>query len=581
MPPLVNWGSVNWQKLKKYVWKLQQRIYRAENLGTKRQVRNLQRLLIRSQAALLLSIKQVTQINKGKRTAGVDGMKALTPLQRVGLFNDLRQRSVGNHKPSPAKRTYIPKKNGKLRPLGIPIIIDRVYQNQLKLALEPQWEARFESTSYGFRPKRSCHDALQNIYLKVCKSDKWIFEGDFKGCFDNLNHDYIMEQVKHFPFARVIKKWLKAGYVDNKAFNETLSGTPQGGIISPLLANIALHGMEGEIGVKYRTINTIRDGQVWEVKRNSHSLVRYADDFVILCRSKEEAETMYDKLEPFLSKRGLELATDKTKVSHITEGFDFLGINVKKYKLPNGKYKTFMKPSKKSIKSAHEKIKSIFEKCKGSNVANLIAKLNPIILGIGNYWKPYVSKKIFSAIDHYIFIKTTKFLKRLHSTKSGKWMAKRYFKPDYSGQSQSKWILTDPDNPKIQIRKMAWIPIERHDLIKFKSTAYDETLKDYFSKRDIKVFNRENVAYRQKLAKKQNYKCPLCGQMIVNGEEGLEIHHKLPKVHGGTETYDNLQLVHISCHIDHHRNFPVRNLPTAGELAKDKNDRKKRRSQNA
>lgn len=310
----------------------------------------------------------MTQLNKGKRTAGVDGMKALSPSQRVELYNELRQKTIGSCKPSPAKRTYIPKKNGKLRPLGIPVIVDRV----LKLALEPQWEARFESTSYGFRPKRSCHDALQNIFLKVCKSDKWIFEGDFKGCFDNLNHDYIMEQIKHFPFARVIKKWLKAGYIDKNVFNETQTNTPQGGIINPLLANIALHGMEDEIGVKYRTSNKKRGGKVWEIQPSFHSIVKYADDFVIICTTKEEAESMYDKLNPYLLKHGLELAVDKTKVSHITKGFDFLEINVKRYKESNGTMKTLTKPSRKSIKNAKDKIKIIFEECKGSNVADLI-----------------------------------------------------------------------------------------------------------------------------------------------------------------------------------------------------------------
>ena len=403
VPPLMKWDSVNWQKAKKYVWRLQQRIYRAESLGNKRQVRNLQRLLVRSKSALLLSIRQVTQLNKGKRTAGVDGMKTLSPSQRVELYNDLRQKSIGRCKPSPTKRTYIPKKNGKLRPLGIPIIIDRIYQNQLKLALEPQWEFRFESSSYGFRPKRSCHDALGSIFSKVCKNtrDKWIFEGDFKGCFDNLNHDYILEQIRHFPFVKTVKKWLKAGYVDNNTFNETYTGTPQGGIISPLLANIALHGMEDEIGVRYQKLNTKRSGTIWEIK-SSYSVVRYADDFVIICNNKEEAESMYNKLNPYLSKRGLELAMDKTKVSHIAEGFDFLGLNIRKYKLFNNTLKTLVKPNKKSIKSIKEKFKDIFDKQKGNNVASLIMGLNPLITGVGNYWKPYVSKKIYSTIDNYI-----------------------------------------------------------------------------------------------------------------------------------------------------------------------------------
>lgn len=245
-------SQVEWIKIERYVEKLQQRIFNAESQGNHRKVRELQRLLIRSKSALLLSIKQVTQINKGKRTAGVDGYKALTPKERTELYNKMVVQDISLHNPKPAKRIYIEKKNGKLRPLGIPVIKDRVYQNIVKMALEPQWEFRFEPTSYGFRPKRSTHDAIEAIFNKLApKKKQWIFEGDFKGCFDNLNHDYILEQLGNFPAKDLIVKWLKAGYIDNKVFNVTEQGTPQGGIISPLLANIALHGLEEAVGVKY------------------------------------------------------------------------------------------------------------------------------------------------------------------------------------------------------------------------------------------------------------------------------------------------------------------------------------------
>jgi RNA-directed DNA polymerase len=230
LPNITDWGSINWLNISQYVEKLQQRIYHAERLGKIRQVRDLQRLLIKSEAALLLSIRRVTQVNKGKRTAGVDGYKAMTPYERIELYNEMKDMNIKCHRPKPAYRTYIKKKNGKLRPLGIPTIKDRVYQNIAKLALEPQWEAKFEPTSYGFRPKRNCHDAIERIHTTVGNNKVWIFEGDFKGCFDNLNHSYILEQIKGFPAFNIIAKWLKAGFVDNNVFHESEDGTPQGGL---------------------------------------------------------------------------------------------------------------------------------------------------------------------------------------------------------------------------------------------------------------------------------------------------------------------------------------------------------------
>lgn len=230
LPDITDWDSINWTSISQYVEKLQQRIYHAERLGKTREVRGLQRLLIKSQAALLLSIRRVTQINKGKRTAGVDGYKALTPYERVELYNKMKDMNIKCHKPKPAYRTYIKKKNGKLRPLGIPTMKDRIYQNIVRLALEPQWESKFEPTSYGFRPKRNCHDAIERIHNTIGNKKQWVFEGDFKGCFDNLNHDYILEQINGFPAWNVIAKWLKAGYVDNNVFHESEDGTPQGGL---------------------------------------------------------------------------------------------------------------------------------------------------------------------------------------------------------------------------------------------------------------------------------------------------------------------------------------------------------------
>lgn len=546
---LISWETLNWSEINQYVKNLRQRIFRAEQLGQKRKVRKLQRLMIKSKANLLLSIKRVTQINKGKRTAGVDGTKVVTANERVKLFNLLKDYNIKHIRPNPARRVYIPKKNGKLRPLGIPTIKDRIYQNIVKNALEPQWEAKFESISYGFRPKRSTHDAISNLFLKLSarSTRQWVFEGDFKGCFDNLNHQYIMDCIGDFPAKEAVSKWLKAGYVDNNTFNETNAGTPQGGIVSPLLANIALHGMEEELGVKY--YHDPRNGYI--LGRQSVGTVKYADDFIIACKTKEEAISIYERLKPYLTKRGLTLAEDKTKTTHISEGFDFLGFNLRQYRTNKG-MQLFIKPSTASVKKAKETIKEVFRKLRGKPVRELIMELNPIIRGLGNYWSSQVAKKVYANLDSYIWVKVRKHIKTLHPRKSFKWIHKRYFKPDYTGVSKAQWLLTDPHDNKTQLMKMHWIPIVRHVVVKYKNSPDDTSLKQYFEERDKREFLRFNILSRQKLAKKSNLKCRICKQSLV-GEESLEVNHIVPRRLGGGEGYDNLELLHQSCYIQHHQ----------------------------
>ncbi|AGK99449.1 group II intron reverse transcriptase/maturase [Clostridium pasteurianum] len=558
----IQWKLIDWFHINRYVERLQQRIYRAECLGNKRKVRNLQRLLVRSKAMMLISIKRVTQINKGKKTAGVDGEIALTNKDRLELFYDLSELEIEKHNPKPSHRTYIKKKNGKLRPLSIPTIWDRVYQNIIKGALEPQWEARFEPISYGFRLKRGCHDAIARIF-QSCRSGsrkRWIFEGDFKGCFDNLNHDYIMEQLKEFPYSNLIGKWLKAGYVDNSIFNETQFGSGQGNIVSPLLANIALMGMEDILGIKYKPVKS--NGEIVSYTNGTkYTLVFYADDFVVMCNTQKDAEDVYELLKLYLEKRGLELSKEKTRIVTIDEGFNFLGFNIRMYKIFQGE-KLLIKPSKESIKKSKETISNEIKKLKGNNVSSVINKLNPIIIGIGNYWSPSVAKQTYSYIDHHIWGCTFIFLKYLHPKKSKTWIINRYYKPDIAGQSKNRWILTDPKEYK-QLTKMSWIPIVRHILIKFRVTPYDVSLRKYFECRDEKEFSRNCIKSKQKMAKIQNYKCAICKMSITDYRERLVVQEKIPVIHGGTRKYNNLQLVHGYCNRQYYKMFPLKGeLPT-------------------
>ncbi len=562
LPPGTLWELIDWSHVNRYVEKLQQRIYRAECLGDKRKVRNLQRLLVRSKAMLLVSIKRVTQINKGKRTAGVDGEIVLSNEDRLKLFHVLSILDLEKHNPKPAHRTYIKKKNGKLRPLSIPTIRDRIYQNIIKGALEPQWEARFEPISYGFRPKRGCHDAIARIFLSCCRGNKrWIFEGDFKGCFDNLNHEYIMNQIKAFPYTDLIGKWLKAGYVDNGVVNETESGSGQGNIVSPLLANIALMGMEDILGIKYKPVKG-KGGILSYTNQTKYTLVFYADDFVVMCNTQKDAEDVYGLLNPYLEERGLELSQEKTGVVTIEEGFNFLGFNVRLYQTCQGE-KLLIKPSKESIKKSTEAISKEIQKLKGNNVSAVIDKLNPIIRGIGNYWSPSVAKQTYSYMDHHVWGSTFIFLKYLHPCKSKTWIIDRYYKPDVTGQSKNRWILTDPKEQK-QLAKMSWIPIVRHKLIKFRATPYDLRLKEYFENRDEKEFDRNSIKSKQKMAKIQNYKCPICRMSITDFSEKLAVKEKIPVIQGGTRRYNNLQLVHGYCNRQYTKMFPSK-----GELPKE------------
>jgi RNA-directed DNA polymerase len=338
-----DWNAIDWKKANRHVRNLRQRIFRASQENDLKTVRSLQRLMLKSYSNTLLSVRRVTQVNQGKDTAGVDNITVKTPVARGELIDELM-----THQPwraNPVKRVYIPKSNGKLRPLGIPTILDRCLQARVKNALEPFWEARFEATSYGFRPGRSCQDALSRIYtIAAPKKKVWILDADIAGAFDNINQEYLLSVIKGFPGKELIQQWLKAGYVEYGNLHETEAGTPQGGVISPLLANIALHGMEEAIGFNNQRTH------------NERAMVRYADDFCIFCKSKEDAQTTQQTLVEWLKHRGLAFSTEKTRVVHLSEGFDFLGMTIRLFQTKKKKtgLVLLIRPSKKSVHRIRE-----------------------------------------------------------------------------------------------------------------------------------------------------------------------------------------------------------------------------------
>ncbi len=391
-----DWKAIDWQKARREVRRLQIRIAKAVREGRHGRVKALQWLLTRSFSGKALAVKRVVS-NRGRKTPGVDGSIWYTPKQRMKAVHALHRRG---YQAQPLRRVYIPKKNGKMRPLGIPTMHDRAMQALYALALQPVAETTGDPNSYGFRLYRSCADAIQQCYNSLVRrySPQWILEGDIKACFDEISHKWLMENV--LMDRSMLRQWLNAGYFEEGNLYPTKAGTPQGGIISPLLANIALDGLEAAV----KAVTS---------RRTKVNVIRYADDFVITGKTKELLEeTIKPAVERFLKERGLTLSPDKTRITRIEDGFDFLGQNPRKYK-----GKLLIKPAGNSIRSFLAKVRETIRKFAAKKAGDMIRTLNQIIRGWANYHRHVVACDTFRTVDNHIFRYLWDWVKRRHPHK--------------------------------------------------------------------------------------------------------------------------------------------------------------------
>jgi RNA-directed DNA polymerase len=549
-PASESWNRLPWRKLEQHVYRIQKRIFTAEQRGNTRAVHKLQKLLMKSRAARLIAVRRVTQDNQGKKTAGIDGVKSVRPALRLVMVEHIHPNQWKRKKAQPVRRIYIPKPGkAEKRPLGIPVMETRAQQALVKLALEPAWECKFEPNSYGFRPGRSCQDAIAAIFVIIAHKAKYVLDADIKGAFDHICHEALLKKLNTYPAMRqIIKTWLKAGVIDNGVFEETPRGTPQGGVVSPLLMNIALHGMETALMQAYRT------------KADQPQFVRYADDLVVFHPTEDGVKKAREVLERWVAEIGLELKPSKTRIAHTLReyqgqvGFDFLGFTVRQF--PVGKthagranqygpplgFKTLIKPSREAIQRHIAELRTVIKRNKGTTQGKLIKELNSVIRGWTNYYRTVVATETFNHCRHILYLQLRSWAHFRHPNKSRTWIAHKYWHVD-DGQG---WLFTDQKG--ITLWEHPQTHIQRHVKVRGTASPYDGNLLYWSNRlRNHSMFN----GMLGKLLQKQRGKCRWCGLLFQDGDS-IEIDHITPKSQGGGEEIRNKCVLHRHCHDQRH-----------------------------
>jgi RNA-directed DNA polymerase len=538
-----DWHSIDWRKVWRNVRRLQARIVKAVREGRWGKVKALVYLLTHSFSGRAVAVWRVIS-NSGATTPGVDRVIWNTPEAKTAAFGTLRRHG---YQPQPLRRVYIPKSNNKLRPLGIPTMTDRAMQALYLLGFDPIAETQADCASYGFRTGRNCADALQHCWLVLRgrHGADWVLEGDIKSCFDEISHDWLLA---HVPLDKVLlRKWLKAGFLEKNVLHATTEGTPQGGILSPALANWTLDGLQ--------QLLTERFGQPRSRHRKCKvHLVRYADDFIITGTSevllKDEVQPL---VEQFLKERGLVLSHEKTTITHRQDGFDFLGQTVRRFGA-----KLLLKPSKKSVKTFLAKIREVIREQGSTGTAgDLIQTLNRKIKGWTMYHRYACSKRTFAYVDNRIFHMLWRWCRRRHSQKSQKWIKEKYFKRF----GNRNWVFTGTVRDgkgkakPICLMDAAGVKIIRHVKVSGEANPYDPDWEDYFDKRlyarmKSTLGGRGRILY---LWQEQQGRCPGCGQLLRE-EEPWQVHHRIRRVDGGGDNTENLEVYHTNCHRQRHSN---------------------------